>query len=218
MTARASRAAAIALLLARGLRRGSELSPARVRRWMRTSRTPANRDSRQRDAVEQYWTGFADPIYDRLDRRCARRTTRILRVAAANLHAARAARRLAGFDQYPDRNLWRAATRTTWIRSSNCPASTCMTANSMPPRPASTGFGNSICSAASGATSRRPRRCGRRAATLQDARVSVIAEVARNYFILRGLQDQLALTQRNADNQFNTLKLTRNAAGGGQGQ
>ena len=36
---------------------------------------------------------------------------------------------------------------------------------------------------------------GAAAATLQDARVSVIAEVARDYFVLRGLQDQLALTR-----------------------
>ena len=58
---------------------------------------------------------------------------------------------------------------------------------------------------------------GAAAATLQDARVSVIAEVARDYFILRGLQDQLVLTQRNADNQFSTLKLTRNRLEAGRG-
>ncbi|MGO9039989.1 MAG: TolC family protein [Steroidobacteraceae bacterium] len=55
------------------------------------------------------------------------------------------------------------------------------------------------------------------AATLQDARVSVIAEMARNYFILRGLQDQLALTERNADNQFSTLELTRTRLEAGRG-
>ena len=41
--------------------------------------------------------------------------------------------------------------------------------------------------------------------------------MARDYFILRGLQDQLALTQRNADNQFNTLKLTRTRLEAGRG-
>ena len=59
--------------------------------------------------------------------------------------------------------------------------------------------------------------CGASAATLQDARVSVIAEVARNYFVLRGLQDQLALTSRNADNQLSTLKLTRVRLEAGRG-
>jgi outer membrane protein, multidrug efflux system len=58
---------------------------------------------------------------------------------------------------------------------------------------------------------------GASAATLQDARVSVIAEVARDYFILRGLQDQLALTLRNADNQLITLKLTRTRLEAGRG-
>jgi multidrug efflux system outer membrane protein len=52
---------------------------------------------------------------------------------------------------------------------------------------------------------------------LRDARVSIIAEVARDYFILRGLQDQLALTIRNADNQFSTAKLTRTRLEAGRG-
>jgi multidrug efflux system outer membrane protein len=58
---------------------------------------------------------------------------------------------------------------------------------------------------------------GASAATLRDARVSVIAEVARDYFILRGLQDQLALTMRNADNQLSTAKLTRTRLEAGRG-
>jgi outer membrane protein, multidrug efflux system len=58
---------------------------------------------------------------------------------------------------------------------------------------------------------------GASAATLQDARVSVIAEVARDYFVLRGLQDQLELTKRNADNQQSTLTLTHNRLEAGRG-
>src|SRR4029077_2310901 len=54
-------------------------------------------------------------------------------------------------------------------------------------------------------------------ATLRDARVSVIAEVARDYFILRGLQDQLDLTKRNADNQLRSLTLTRTRLEAGRG-
>ncbi len=47
--------------------------------------------------------------------------------------------------------------------------------------------------------------------------VSVSAEVARNYFELRGAQDELAVLRRNAGNQTETLKLTqaRLDAGGG---
>jgi multidrug efflux system outer membrane protein len=54
-------------------------------------------------------------------------------------------------------------------------------------------------------------------ATRQDARVSVIAEVTRDYFVLRGLQDQLALTRRNGDNQASTLRLTRARLDAGRG-
>jgi outer membrane protein, multidrug efflux system len=41
--------------------------------------------------------------------------------------------------------------------------------------------------------------------------------VARDYFILLGLQDQLALTERNADNQVRSLKLTRTRLEAGRG-
>src|ERR1700721_2722738 len=52
------------------------------------------------DAVEQYWTGFADPLLNSLiDDSLAH--NKALDAAAANLRAARAAKRLAGFDQYP---------------------------------------------------------------------------------------------------------------------
>ena len=45
-------------------------------------------------------------------------------------------------------------------------------------------------------------------ATLEDVRVSVAAEVARNYFELRGLQQQLAVAERSLTNQGETLRLT----------
>lgn len=46
-------------------------------------------------------------------------------------------------------------------------------------------------------------------ASLRDAQVSVIAEVARTYFELRGQQTQLAVAERNVTNQTDTLKLTQ---------
>lgn len=46
-------------------------------------------------------------------------------------------------------------------------------------------------------------------ATFQDLTVSVIGEIARNYFELRGLQNQLAVAGKNADNQAETLRITR---------
>jgi outer membrane protein, multidrug efflux system len=46
-------------------------------------------------------------------------------------------------------------------------------------------------------------------ASLRDISVSLIAEVARNYFELRGLQNQLAVAGRNVENQAQTQELTR---------
>jgi multidrug efflux system outer membrane protein len=57
-------------------------------------------------------------------------------------------------------------------------------------------------------------------AEVDDVRVSVAAEVARNYFELRGLQQQLAVADRSLLNQRETLRLTqvRRDAGFGEEQ
>ena len=56
------------------------------------------------------------------------------------------------------------------------------------------------------------------AASLEDVRVLVAAEVARNYFELRGLQHRLAVAERSLENQRQTLRLTevRRDAGFGE--
>lgn len=54
-------------------------------------------------------------------------------------------------------------------------------------------------------------------ASRNDVRLSVIAEVARNYFELRGAQNQLAVAQRNADNQTSALQLVNSRLDAGRG-
>lgn len=54
-------------------------------------------------------------------------------------------------------------------------------------------------------------------ADLRDLSVSLIAEVARNYFELRGLQQQLAMAKKNAKNQAQTLEITRVRLESGRG-
>jgi multidrug efflux system outer membrane protein len=54
-------------------------------------------------------------------------------------------------------------------------------------------------------------------ANLRDLGVSLIAETARNYFELRGLQKQLATAKKNADNQAQTLEITRVRFDNGRG-
>ena len=52
-------------------------------------------------------------------------------------------------------------------------------------------------------------------AELQDAQVSLFAEVARNYFALRGTQQRQAIARRNIANQGDTLKVIRARAEAG---
>ena len=54
-------------------------------------------------------------------------------------------------------------------------------------------------------------------ASLRDIVVSLIAETARNYFELRGLQRQLEVAEKNAENQAETLSLTRVKLDNGRG-
>ncbi|MDD1620518.1 MAG: efflux transporter outer membrane subunit [Methylococcaceae bacterium] len=54
-------------------------------------------------------------------------------------------------------------------------------------------------------------------ASLRDVSVSLISEVARNYFELRGLQNQLAVARQNVENQAQTQELTRVRAENGRG-
>jgi multidrug efflux system outer membrane protein len=170
----------------------------------------------QGDPVEHYWSGFADHELDGLiDDALAH--NKGLAVAVANLQAARAARRLAGFDQFPTVTVAGSYTH-------NLDAQQQLPGVPQPLREFDTaqgGFDGLWELDLFGRVRRNVEAArgdlGASEASLQDARVSVIAEVARDYFILRGLQDQLALTIRNADNQLNTTKLTRNRLEAGRG-
>jgi multidrug efflux system outer membrane protein len=168
------------------------------------------------DAVERYWTGFTDPLLNSLVEDALAHNTD-LGIAAANLQAARAARRLAGFDQYPTVTLNGRYTH-------NLDSAQQLPGYDQHDREFDTargGFDGLWELDLVGRVRRNVEAAradlGASEATLRDARVSVIAEVARDYFILRGLQDQLALTERNADNQLRSLKLTRTRLEAGRG-
>jgi outer membrane protein, multidrug efflux system len=168
------------------------------------------------DAVERYWTEFADPLLNGLVEDALAHNTD-LGVAAANLQAARAAQRLAGFDLYPTVTLNGSYTH-------NLDAAQQLPGVDQHDREfdtAQAGFDGLWELDLFGRVRRNVEAArgdvGASEATLRDARVSVIAEVARDYFILRGLQDQLALTERNADNQLQSLQLTRTRLAAGRG-
>jgi outer membrane protein, multidrug efflux system len=165
----------------------------------------------QDNPVQAYWTAFQDPLLDALvDDAIAYNYD--LKVATANLQAARATSRVAGFDQYPTVTF---ATRYTDIRipAQAIPAFSGVPASAQHFDLASVEF-DALWELDLFGRVRRNVEAARAdtegvEAVLQDARVSIIAEVARSYIVLRGLQDQLLLTERNADNQLRTLELTR---------
>ena len=170
----------------------------------------------QADPVQQYWTGFSDPMLNDLVQDALLHNPD-LAAATANLRAARAIRRLTGFDQFP--TVTAAGGYERQLLSSQQAFG--LDFHDREFDTAQVGFDGLWELDLFGRVRRNVEAAradvGASAATVRDARVSIIAEVTRNYFVLRGLQDQLALTQRNAENQESTLKLTRNRLEAGRG-
>jgi outer membrane protein, multidrug efflux system len=163
----------------------------------------------------QWWKGFNDPLLDELvtDALAANRS---IAAAAARLKEARAARREARFDYLPTVTGRASATRQ---RQSAGGSQFPIVDRDYDLYDA--GFdaaweldlfgrvrrGNEAARAARGAAR----------ASLDDMRLSVVAEVARNYFELRGAQQQLAVAERNASNQGSALELVRARFDAGRG-
>ncbi|MFL6605363.1 MAG: efflux transporter outer membrane subunit [Steroidobacteraceae bacterium] len=168
------------------------------------------------DVEAKFWTLFNDPKLDRLVND-ALTANKDLQRARANLRASRAARRLAGFDLFPTVT---AAGSYTHARESR---------NQLP---AAISEDRTLDSVDVGFDAfweldffgrvRRGIQAARAeeqasVASLRDAQVTVTAEVARNYFVLRGLQEELAVATRNAENQAQTLRVTQARLEAGRG-
>ncbi|HEV7632378.1 MAG TPA: efflux transporter outer membrane subunit [Steroidobacteraceae bacterium] len=169
--------------------------------------TPVQRD---------WWRLFNDPLLDELVD-TALKTNHSLEAANARLKEARASRREQFFDYLPRLG---ATAGYTNVRQS---------AGSVPP---GTPFirDYELYDAGFDATweldlfgrVRRLNQSARAAAeaaeaSRNDVRLSVIAEIARNYFELRGAQNQLAVAQRNAENQTSALQLVNSRLDAGRG-
>jgi outer membrane protein, multidrug efflux system len=152
----------------------------------------------------RWWGQFEDPVLDRLMSR-ALIANHDVRIAVARLDQSRAIFDDVHLDRYPIATVGAVADR----RSEAIPGF------SDEPRTISTyraGFDafweldvfgrvrNQVRSAAATAE--------QYAAALDDVRVSVAAEVGRNYFEMRGLQQRLAVAERNLSSQQETLRLT----------
>jgi multidrug efflux system outer membrane protein len=168
------------------------------------------------DVEARFWTLFNDPKLNRLVDD-ALKENKDLKRARANLTASRAARRLAGFDLFPTVTAAAGYTRTRESRNQ-------LPAIISPDRTlddADVGF-DAFWELDFFGRVRRGIQAARAdeqasAASLRDVQVTVTAEVARNYFVLRGLQEQLAVALGNADNQNQTWKLTRVRLEAGRG-
>ena len=168
------------------------------------------------DVEVKFWTVFNDSRLDRLVND-ALLANKDLQRARANLRASRAARRLAGFDLFPTVT---AAGSYTHARESRTQLPAVLseerTLDSV-----DVGF-DAFWELDFFGRVRRGVQAARAeeqasAASLRDAQVTVTAEVARNYFVLRGLQEQLAVATRNAENQDQTLKVTQARLEAGRG-
>ncbi|MEY2429362.1 MAG: outer membrane protein multidrug efflux system [Verrucomicrobiota bacterium] len=178
---------------------------------------PTNVVSAGEAALATWWTGFNDARLDRLVDR-AITNNHDLRIAAANLKEARALRRLTTFDLAPT------------VQANGGYANRLLGKPAVPPGTPRDARLADLYDASFDATWEldffgRVRRSVQAAnaqvgsveAARLDVLVSVIAEVARNYFELRGSQNQLAVARKNADVQTETLKITQSRLEGGRG-
>src|SRR5581483_5061445 len=163
-----------------------------------------------------WWRGFNDAELDQLvDRACAGNYD--LRIATANLKEARAMRRQVQFDLAPAFNGVAGYTHS-------------LNSQAFEPFVPRSERNVEFYDVGFDATWEvdffgRVRRSVQAAtadvqaseADRRDVLVSLISEVARNYFDLRGAQGELAGAQRNADNQRETLKITQARLEGGRG-
>lgn len=154
--------------------------------------------------IARFWTAFNDPVLNGLVAQ-ALATNHDIRIAAANLKAARAIRGGALADLFPVIEM--NASREKGRQSAD------ETVDGLrPSRTLNTGDIDAFWELDLFGRVRRNIEASRAseqaiAEELHGAKVSVAAEVARNYMELRGAQEQLAVARRNADNQQQTLRI-----------
>ncbi|NJD06660.1 MAG: efflux transporter outer membrane subunit [Methylococcaceae bacterium] len=170
----------------------------------------------RREVERNWWQQFNDAGLSRLVD-LAVRNNRDLKAAEANLREARALYLQAGLDLLP--TVTSRASYTEQKRSVGA-----LNNRAFVPRELklySMGFDASWEIDLFGRVRRnvesRDAEMAGQEADYRDLAVSLVAEVARNYFTLRGLQNQLEVARKNADNQAATLKLTEVRLEAGRG-
>ncbi len=170
------------------------------------------------EAIAQFWTLFNEPELNQLVSDALAANKDLAR-AAGNLQASRAAARLVGFDAFP--TVTAGGSYIRYLSSAHQSPVPGATRDERTVDTYDVGFDASWELDLFGRV-RRSREAAHAQvdsaeAILRDAIVIVTAEVARNYCVLRGLQDQLAVAERNATNQRQTLDLTQTRLEAGRG-
>lgn len=164
--------------------------------------------------LQRFWEVFDDATLNSLVG-FSLRTNHDLRIALANLNQARALRRETQFDQLPTitASASREKARTSADQTTTGePLTTTLNKGSFDAFWELDLFGRVRRNVEASRASEEAV-----AADLHAMQVSVAAEVARNYFELRGAQEQYAVAQRNAENQTETLKIAQARLDAGRG-
>jgi len=169
--------------------------------------------STEQQALAQFWTQFDDETLNQLVND-ALLANHDLRIALGHLVEARAARRESMFDLAPTVTAAGGHTNEL-IPSVQAGFPSSFTASYYDAGFDATWELDLFGRVRRGVEARNAELQGA-VASLQDAQVSVTAEVARTYFQLRGQQTQLEVAQRNVVNQTDTLKLTQARADAGR--
>jgi multidrug efflux pump len=160
-----------------------------------------------------WWRGFRDPELNQMVEQ-ALANNHDLRVATARIREARALLSETTFDRYPTVTSQASYTRQ---RLSEAVAPTSDRDIELYEAGFDASWELDFFGRVRRSIEAASAQVGAAEASRRDVIVSLLAEVARNYFELRGAQNRLAVARRNADNQRLTLELTNALLEGGRG-
>jgi outer membrane protein TolC len=180
------------------------------------SSVPASQAQSTAALRRPFWQEIGDSVLTGLIVEAQRANTDV-RVAEARLDATRASRRLSAFDLAPTVTASGSALRTRQSMA-QVPGLT----SALPQQDLyDVGFDAAWELDLFGRTRHTVNANGALVESAEhsvdDVQLSLAAEVARNYFELRGAQRQLAVAMRNADVQRKTVQLTQDRLAGGRG-
>jgi multidrug efflux system outer membrane protein len=169
------------------------------------------------EPIAAFWTVFNDPLLTRLVTESLS-ANHDVRQATARLREARALRRDAKYDLFPQTRVGAGYSATKSAKDS-IPFPT--TSDQRRIELFDTGFDSSweldLWGRVRQGVNARTAEAEATAFDLRGVQVAVSAEVARSYYELRSLQRQLDVSQQNAENQRQTLEITQTRLDAGRG-